>query len=144
MSKGFQAGLAFGGLLMAGSFVLAGSGHGSYLPLAVTGAPLSWVPGAGFVAPLLRWGALGHLLAGGKRTLAIVVLGAHTLAVLGCLQFGSPYEPGAQQWEYFERAQRLAPVALWATLGLYIVGLAAAWRLVTSRYVWELMEDSPQ
>jgi hypothetical protein len=35
-------------------------------------------------------------------------------------------------------------VALWATLGLYIVGLAAAWRLVSSRYVWELMEDLPE
>lgn len=144
MSKGFQAGLVFGGLLMVGSFVVAGGGHGSYLPLAVTGAPLSWVPGAGVVAPLLLWGALGHLLSAGKRTLAIVVLGAHTLAVLACLQFGSPYEPGAQQWEYFERARRLMPVTLLATLGLYVMGLAAAWRLVTSRYVWELIEDSPQ
>jgi hypothetical protein len=96
------------------------------------------------MAPVLLWGALGHLLARGKRAFTILVLGGHTLAVLACLQLGSPYEPGTQQWEYFSRAQRLGPVALWATLGLYIVGLAAAWRLVSSRYVWELMEDLPE
>jgi hypothetical protein len=144
MSKGFQAGLTFGGLLMVGSFVVAAGGRGSYLPLALTGAPLSWVPGAGIVAPMLLWGTLGHLVASGKRAFALLVLSGHTLAVLACLQLGSPYEPGARQWEYFARTQRLAPVALWATLGLYIVGLAAAWRLLTSRYVWELIEDSPQ
>lgn len=144
MSKGFQAGLTFGGLLMVGSFVVAGGGHGSYLPLALTGAPLSWVPGAGIVAPMLLWGTLGHLVASGNRAFAILLLSGHTLAVLACLQLGNPYEPGAQQWEYFARTQRLAPVPLWATLGLYIVGLAAAWRLLTSRYVWELIEDSPQ
>lgn len=107
-----------------------GGGHGSYLTLSLAAAPVSWVPLLGVVGAPALWAGLGVLVRDGKRRVAGLILGGHTVASVSTLALGSPVEPGSAQWASFVQAQRVVPVLVWAGVLLYVLGLCVAWRLL--------------
>ena len=73
------------------------------------------------------WAVLGWLLGAGHRRTAIVALAVHTLAAILILLFGTPNEPGSEQWRYFRETVRVNPWSIWGGLALYVVGWFVAW-----------------
>lgn len=121
------AGLAFGLVLFVLAFGAAGGGHGTMLPSAVFGAPL------GILVPVLPilfwWPVIGALLDRLKWRAAITLLAIHTACIPIILLFGTPAEPGDEQWRYFERVVRFESTGMWIVFGSYALGLIGAWSL---------------
>ena len=65
----------------------------------------------------------------------VLFLLVHALAVGGILLWGSPFESGDRQWEYFEKAKRQFGGAITAGLIVYLIGQAAAWALVLFKMI---------
>jgi hypothetical protein len=109
------SGVLFGCVLFPFAMVSAGVGHGSYLPFMIYGAPLSIVPVLGLFVTPFWWGAVGWMLQKRRRTAAINMLAIHVLAVgliLGLAGFRVPDRD---------------PALFWAGMGIYVIGLLAAW-----------------
>ena len=112
-------GLLSGCVLFIFGFGAAGMGHGTYLPLAIYGAPFSVVPFAGpFITPVW-WAALGWTISSRRRAVALGLLAAHIIGAALFVGFGTPDEPREVQWKYFDRVQHFSPVFLWAGLASY-------------------------
>jgi len=126
-------GIAYGCVLFVFAFGCAGMGHGSYLPFAIYGAPVSIIPVLGlFVAPVW-WGTVGYMLTSRRRgTAAMMIL--HTSAVGLVLWMGSPMEPWDEQWEHFSRIERAMPMLLWSGIAVYVVGQVVAWVATVAVY----------
>jgi hypothetical protein len=127
-------GFAYGCVLFVFAFVCAGSGHGSYLPFAIYGAPLSVVPVPVlfmFVAPVW-WGTVGKMLASRRLGVTVIMMILHEVAAGLVLWLGTPMDPGDEQWRYFSRAQRFVPAWLWGGITVYLVGQVVAWWAVVA------------
>ena len=123
-------GFLFGCTLFFFGFGAAGMGHGTFLPLAIYGAPLSAVPFLGMIIAPPWWTAVGWTISYQRRGAAATMVGAHLLAVGLFLWFGTPMEHGEDQWTYFTRAERSLPVWIWGGLTIYSVGLLLALKAV--------------
>ena len=129
MTRVSWIGFAYGWALFLLAFISAGAGHGSYLPAALFGAPLSLIPTAGFFVAPIWWAIVGRLLGQPMRLPAIILMTVHVVAVGLLLWLGNPAEPGDEQWRYFWQAERAIPPALWGGIGLYATGQVVAWVL---------------
>jgi hypothetical protein len=112
-------GLVFGCVLFIFGFGAAGMGHGTYLPMAVYGAPFSAVPLVGMFATPVWWTALGWTISSRRRTIALGMLAANILGAALFATFGTPWEQGEEQWKYFDQAQATFPVRVWGGLASY-------------------------
>jgi hypothetical protein len=135
---GFVGGSVFGGALLLLSLRPMGGGHGTYLPVALFGAPLSLVGGdwPSFVEVVLVWAAIGFLLGavqhpGPAATLLLVQLAG----MLAVLKWGSRYALGEEQWQYFERAEPYFGRAISVAVLTYAVGHLSAWIWVAVKWV---------
>ena len=118
-------GIAYGLVLGSVAFMCTGAGHGTYIPAAVSSAPLGLLGIAGGLlgAPAL-WAGIGALLEPQRR---------RGMAVLGImlLHYGSAawlltHEPFGD-WEYFARFATFAPgIVIFWTL-VYLAGQSWAW-----------------
>jgi hypothetical protein len=139
--EGGIAGALCGAVYGVGLFVFAipptGYGHGTYLPFAVFGAPLSLVhERLALFGVLILWPVGGFVLGASRRAIwPVLFLLVHALAVGAVLLWGSPFESGDRQWEYFEKAKRQFGGAITSGLIVYLTGQVAAWALVLFRIV---------
>jgi hypothetical protein len=120
-------GLIYGFALFAFAVVDAGFGHGTYLPFAIYGAPISIIPIVGMFVPPLWWGLLGYLVATRQRGGAATMLVIHMITVVLVLWLGTPMEYGTERWTYFSKVGRAMPVWLWSGMSVYVVGQLVAW-----------------
>src|SRR5262245_43956255 len=104
-------GIVSGVLLWLLALFCAGGGHGTYLPIAVFGAPLSLLPGVWLVSPLIMWPLFGVTAARRWRlTMGVLVL-SHVLGVAAGALYGTPMESSQEQWRYLANAARqIGPV----------------------------------
>lgn len=120
-------GFAYGCVLFVFAFGSAGMGHGSYLPFAIYGAPLSILPVAGmFIAPVW-WAAVGTMLSLRRNKMVATLLILHAITVGLVLWLGTPMEPGDEQWRYFSVVEPLRPAWLWGGMATYLIGQLVAW-----------------
>jgi hypothetical protein len=120
-------GLLYGLILAAWGFLLAGAGHGTYLALGLSSAPLGFlgiVP-ALFGLPLL-WACVGRLLARAHvppyRWALLAVAAAHYLGAAVLLSqetFGD--------WAYLDRALAAAPLLVFCGFAVYVAGQVTLW-----------------
>jgi hypothetical protein len=102
-----------------------GGGHGTYLPIAVFGAPLSLIPGIGLLSPLIMWTLSGVAIARRWRPALAVLVLSHALGVAVTLLLGTPFESSDEQWTYLANAVRQIGVVIVAAFALYAFGIAA-------------------
>jgi hypothetical protein len=119
-------GVCFGIALWVLGLLCGGAGHGTYLPLALSGAPLSLAPGVGIFATPVVWAVLGVAF----RTIRghvprLVILAAHLSGVLAVLLMGTPIESAMEQWKYLLNAQRQIGLLVAGALMLHAVGVTA-------------------
>jgi hypothetical protein len=117
-----------------------GFGHGTYLPIAVFGAPLGVILGPlgflGLLACLAWWPVVGFVLGASRGPgPAALLLALHAAAVLAMLMFGTPFERADEQWNYYRQAQAHVGPAIFTGWIVYIIGQAAAWSLVLVRWL---------
>ena len=130
-------GLAFGCVLLVFGWASAEVGHGTYAPLALFGAPVSILPGAGLFAAPGWWALIGWLLSRRKASALLVLLLLHTLSGVFFLLIGTPYAWGAEHWKYFRGTHERAPLWLWTGLALYLIGQLVVWRLALKMRDWD-------
>jgi hypothetical protein len=118
-------GFVYGSLMLVGAFASAGFGHGTYLPVAVIGAPLSLIPGAEFFMAPVWWGTLAGLTVLRNRIPLLVLLAVHLATVVCFFNFGTPFEPGDDMWRSFR--DTMPELARWirGTLTAYGIALVA-------------------
>ncbi len=123
------AGLGYGAVLFLLAFLCAGFGHGSILPFAIFGAPLSLIPVAGLFAAPFVWALYGFLLSGrrGRWPLTVLLLHLAGVSVVLILAFG--FGSAERQWEYLRKPAFHVPEFLWGGLAVYGVGQLVAWIL---------------
>jgi hypothetical protein len=127
----------YGATLFVFAFLAAGGGHGTYLPFAVFGAPLSLLhQKLGLFGVLILWPIAGFVLGGSRRLIwPLLLLLGHLAAVGAILTWGTPFESPEEQWQYLEAAQRRVG-AIWSGLAIYAVGQLLAWAaLLLRRFV---------
>jgi hypothetical protein len=112
-------GLVFGCALFIFGFGAAGMGHGTYLPMAIYGAPFSAVPLAGMFVTRVWWTALGWTISSRRRTVTLGLLAANIIGAALFVIFGTPWEHGEEQWKYFDLTQAAFPVRVWGGLASY-------------------------
>jgi hypothetical protein len=142
-TDGFEAsigGALYGIVLCILGLLAAGWGHGTYLPIAVFGAPLGLVLGPlgllGLLACLAWWPAVGFALGSSRGPgPAAILLTLHAVAVLSLFVFGTPFESADEQWDYYRQAQVHVGPAIFTGWIVYVVGQAAAWALVLVRWL---------
>jgi len=116
-------GLCFGIALWLLGLLCAGAGHGTYLPLSLSGAPLSLLPGLWFVAPLLLWTIAGMALRTHRNGPRVVVLVVHLAGIATVLLIGTPFERPTEQWNYFTNAHRQIGVFVDAALLVHVAAV---------------------
>jgi hypothetical protein len=135
-SVGLIVGAVFGAILSVLAMASAAGGHGTYLPLAIFGAPISLVAGGwfGFLAVPIVWAAIGLAVGAARPPLvAAIVLALHLVGVGAVVVLGSTYESSDEQWHYLERAQVQVGRAIRVALLTYAAGLVTAWGTVVIR-----------
>jgi hypothetical protein len=124
------AGLVFGGVLAGLSIIAAGAGHGSYIPMeissapiglfgdmaAATGAPIVW----GGVGALLGWLRTDHR----KRVIPLVLI-IHYASAAIIAAFGD--------WAYLFRSMPAIGAIIFAWAAVYVIGQVAIWRSILAR-----------
>ena len=121
-------GFGYGCALFVFAFGSAGMGHGSYLPFAIYGAPLSIMPVLGMFAAPAWWGTVGKMLASRRPEAAAIMMILHATTVSLFLWFGTPMEPGDEQWRHLSQVEHTLPAWLWVGITVYLVGQLVAWR----------------
>lgn len=133
---GAIVGGVFGVALVLLSLSPMGAGHGTYLTVAIFGAPLSLIGGWPlFSEVVLMWMAIGFLLAARNPVPATVILSLHLVGVLVVLQWGSGLETGEEQWQYLERARPHFARAIRIAFLTYAAGHLLAWIVLALRWV---------
>ena len=130
------AGGLYGLVLCVIGLLATGWGHGTYLPVAVFGAPFGVLPGPlGLFACLAWWPAVAFAIGASRRPwMAIALLLIHAAAVAAMLVFGTPFESADEQWRYYERARMHYGALLFTGWVVYVVGQATAWSMVLLRW----------
>jgi hypothetical protein len=118
-------GCASGVVLWLLALFCAGGGHGTYLPIAVFGAPLSLIPGIALVSPLIVWSLSGVAVARRWRPALAVLVLSHASGVAAAMLLGTPFENSDDQWTYLANAIRQIGVAIVAAFVLYAFAIAA-------------------
>jgi hypothetical protein len=109
----------FGCVLFIFGVGALGMGHGTFLPMAIYGAPFSVVPFAGMVVTPVWWTALGWTVSSHRRTLALGLLAANVIGAALFVLLGTPMENGEDQWRYFDRAQATLAIWVWGGFASY-------------------------
>jgi uncharacterized integral membrane protein len=123
-------GLGYGLILGVLSFLLTGAGHGTYLPLAISSAPLvviDYAPPFTFVIGLLGCPALWVFVASiscGERWRSVfrAALIMHYLGVVFAV-----IRPIEGDWSYFVRMLRFSGPAVVVWMSAYVIGQAMIW-----------------
>jgi hypothetical protein len=123
-------GCAFGVVLWLLALFCTGGGHGTYLPIAVFGAPLSLIPGIWLLSPLIMWSLSGVAVARRWRPALAVLVLSHAFGVAIAVLLGTPFESSDEQWTYLANAVRQIGVVIVAAFSLYAFGIAAMVYLV--------------
>ena len=118
-------GLASGTVLWFLAFLCAGGGHGTYLPLAVFGAPLSLLPGVWLVSPLIMWPLSGVAVARRWRLALVVLILCHLSGVVAGVVLGTPVESVDEQWGYLAKAARQIGLIIVTAFIVYAAALSA-------------------
>jgi hypothetical protein len=126
-------GCASGIVLWLLALLCTGGGHGTYLPIAVFGSPLSFVPGVWLVSPLLVWSLGGVVVARRWRLASVVMFVLHATGVAAALALGTPFEGPREQWSYLANAMRQVGVMVLAAFILYGLGIATMAYLASRR-----------
>jgi len=127
---GAIVGLLYGSLLAFISMLAAGAGHGTYVALYLSSAPLG---AYGFDAGLFGappvWATFGALAASGRVEVRRL---AQVLAVLHYAS-GVALVVANDEVTYLLRMLRISPefIVVWATI--YLIGQVALWRRITRR-----------
>jgi hypothetical protein len=129
-AKGALLGLTYGSVLWLLGLAVTGMGHGTYFPMFLFAAPLSLIPVAGLFAAPIWWALIGRVLGQRRRVPAIGLMGMHFVAAILVLWLGTPFESGADRWEYFGKMEELMPRVVWGGIGLYVLGQIVAWWVV--------------
>jgi hypothetical protein len=115
----FSVGFGYGILLGTVAFLCAGLGHGTYIPVDVSSAPLSFVgTNVAFLSPPITWGIL-LLLVTHRRRYFVVGLVIHYLSALAAV-FAMHDE-----WSYVYKVPGL--FSLW--LIIYVGGQVFVWNI---------------
>jgi hypothetical protein len=122
------AGLVYGAALAGLAIIAAGAGHGTYLPMGVSSAPLGFfgVLAAAWGAPLL-WGGVGALLhwvpRGSRKRIVMLALAVHYASALALMM-----SPSFGDWAYVLRSMPAIGtiMAVWAAT--YVIGQFVIWR----------------
>ena len=122
-------GFALGCSLLVFALGDAGAGHGTYLPLIMFGAPLSFVPIVGILATPIWWAIVAWSLKTGRCVIAVVLMALHTCVIVFLWWFGTPGVYGEEGWTYFRQFAAFAPVWLWSGIVVHTVGVLVAWVL---------------
>lgn len=133
---GAVCGAGFGLVLAFFAAVATGAGHGTFVPLYVTSAPLSALGfGWGLAAAPPLWALLGSMVFQTRNPSAlrmgVALLVAHYLSAVAVLLTVS----SGDEFRHLTHALKIAPEvsALWAAI--YVAVQVAIWRRV--RGVWE-------
>ena len=124
------AGLVYGAVLAGLSVIAAGAGHGSYIPMVVSSAPIGLLGAMAAVAgaPIL-WGGLGALLGwlrGVRRTRVVsIVLLVHYVSAALAASFGD--------WSYLFRSMPSIGAIIFTWAVVYVIGQLAIWRSILAR-----------
>lgn len=118
-------GCAFGVLLWLLALFCTGGGHGTYLPIAVFGAPLSLIPGIGLLSPLIMWSLSGVAVARRWQAALAVLVFSHASGVAAAVLLGTPFESSDEQWTYLANAIRQIGLVIVAAFVLYAFGIVA-------------------
>ncbi len=133
--SGAAVGFVYGVILGYLSFLTAGAGHGTYVMVGMSSAPLGLLGTlAAIFGPPLLWAGVGALLASldrrGARRWFIVFMLVHYLsgvALLSTEPFGD--------WEYVGRVVGAMPWVVAAWLATYGLGQAVIWLAFTRAVV---------
>jgi hypothetical protein len=122
-------GLVYGLILGALSFMLMGAGHGTYVPFAVSSAPLALVTYPpltiilGLLAAPVLWASLARIAPDKKwRTAFLAVLLLHYIGVAISL-----IRPPDGDWSYFARMMQFSGSIVFLWLVVYVLGQALIW-----------------
>lgn len=121
------AGLLYGILLAAVGLVATGAGHGTYVLIGASSAPLAFLAILpALLSPPLLWAIIGGLLSQsghpGSRAFFLVIMASHYLSLWPLLT-REPYG----DWESFDRMWQTWPVILATGVACYMVGQAVIW-----------------
>jgi hypothetical protein len=128
ISKALVAGFGYGFILACLSFMLMGFGHGTYVPFAISSAPLAmidYLTGTIFIglfgAPVL-WALIADLVAKKFHRPFLITMALHYAGVTFSL-----VRPIDDDWSYFLRMMRFSggTVILWIVA--YVLGQAILW-----------------
>ena len=123
--KAAVLGCAGGIVLWLLAMFCAGGGHGTYLPVAVFGAPLSLIPGLGLLSPLVLWPLVGVAVDRRWRLALLILVLSHACGVGAAVMLGTPFEGSDEQWTYLANAARqIGPVIAVAFI-LYAAAIGA-------------------
>jgi hypothetical protein len=124
------AGLVYGGLLAGLSVIAAGAGHGTYIPMEVSSAPIGLfgAMAAATGAPIW-WGGVSALLGWlhgvrRKRVVSLLLVIHYVSAALDA-SFGD--------WAYLSRSMPSIGAIIFTWVVVYVIGQLAIWRSVLAR-----------
>jgi hypothetical protein len=117
-------GVGFGIALWFLGLLCTGAGHGTYLPLGLSGAPLSLAPGVGIFSPPFVWAVVGIVFRTTRRRVPrFLVVAAHLSGVVAVLLMGTPFESATEQWKYLVNAERQIGLLVAGALLLHAFGV---------------------
>lgn len=126
-------GAAFGAVLAVLAAVATGAGHGTFVPLYVTSAPLSALGfGPGLAGAPIIWTLLGAMMLQTRnltvRRVGVALLMAHYVSAAVLLLTLS----NGDEYRHLMHALKIAPEvsALW--VAIYVAGQVVIWRRVRS------------
>lgn len=128
--------IAYGGILVLWMFVTAGSGHGTFVPIAISSAPMALlgIPGA-FIGTPVWWGIAGYLVDGPtwsrRAFLTMMVVHYVTMPILVTYTLVGPADDLPNFVAYVSRPDTL--IMLLIGLTIYLAGQLLLWRTFLRR-----------
>jgi hypothetical protein len=120
--------VAFTAVFFVATVMGIGMGEGSFIPLAVSGSPLTpWTLDNLFSAPIVSQ-TFGALIVVGLRRLCLVLLVVH----YACIPFAIPLLRHSYSREFHDFIYK-APVGVAAWLVCYVWGNRVVWRFILGR-----------
>lgn len=117
-------GCASGAVMWALAMICSGAGHGSYLPVAVFGAPLSFIPGISLVSPLVVWPLVGVAVDRRRRLTMLAVAILHACGVGAAIGLGTPFESSDEQWSYLAHVAQSDGTTIGIAVAVYAATVA--------------------